>query len=121
MNYLLHFERPYAHAQHYLGFAEQSVQRRITRHRKGLGSPLVAAVVATNIPFVVARVWPDNSRSDERRLKNRGSSSRHCPICRGEISYDQAKAREGRLTRTLGRVARVISEVAHVSETATHA
>ena len=102
MNYLLHFEHRYAHAQHYLGFAERSVQRRITRHRKGLGSPLVAAVVSMNIPFVVARVWPTNSRADERRLKNRGSSSRHCPICRGEVTYEQAKACERSLTRTLG-------------------
>jgi len=104
MNYLLHFEQRYAHAQHYLGFAERSVQRRITRHRKGLGSPLMAAVVATKIGFVVSRIWPENSRTDERRLKRRGSASHLCPICRGEVTYDQARALEGKLTRTFGRV-----------------
>jgi hypothetical protein len=80
--YLLHFERPIAHAQHYLGFAESSVDDRITRHRSGNGARLVAEFVAHGIDFTVARIWPDGDRKFERRLKKQHNSRRHCPECK---------------------------------------
>jgi predicted GIY-YIG superfamily endonuclease len=35
--YLLHFDRPYKRARHYLGFAED-LERRLELHRAGRGS-----------------------------------------------------------------------------------
>ena len=40
--YLLHFERSYRHARHYIGFT-QNLEQRLAEHRAGRGSPLVAA------------------------------------------------------------------------------
>jgi hypothetical protein len=86
--YLLHFERPLHHASHYCGYVEDgpegaaaSVERRLSRHLRGGGSPLVAAVHRAGISVEVARVWPGASRGDERRLKRRKGAPRLCPIC----------------------------------------
>ena len=40
--YLLHFERSYHHARHYLGYTDD-LDGRLAAHRAGRGSPLVAA------------------------------------------------------------------------------
>ena len=36
--YLLHFERSYRHARHYIGFT-QNLEQRLEEHRAGRGSP----------------------------------------------------------------------------------
>jgi hypothetical protein len=78
--YLLHFARPYRHARHSLGFAED-LERRLAQHR---GARLVQVVLGAGIGFEVARTW-DGDRRLERRLKNqRNAPARLCPICRGE-------------------------------------
>jgi predicted GIY-YIG superfamily endonuclease len=81
MIYLLHFDRPYHHARHYLGYAE-NVERRVAEHRKGHASKLTAAVVAAGIGFRVVRTWPGN-RAEERRLKGKRSRrvALRCPVC----------------------------------------
>jgi len=38
--YLLHFERSYRHARHYIGFT-QNLEQRLEQHRAGRGSPLL--------------------------------------------------------------------------------
>ncbi|MEW6770040.1 MAG: endonuclease [Bacillota bacterium] len=83
MVYLLHFERAYKHARHYLGFVNgaESLEQRLKRHRRGDGAKLVKAVVQAGIGFELARVWPDGDRHLERQLKNRKESPRLCPIC----------------------------------------
>jgi hypothetical protein len=53
--YLIHFEQPYKSgrhpgARHYVGYSDD-IDRRIETHRKGHGSPLVAAVLAVGIDF----------------------------------------------------------------------
>ena len=86
--YLLHAERPYYHAQHYVGFCKRKsgkLEDRIDEHRRGQGSPLVRAWVAVGIGFVVARVWRGKqaTRRFERALKKGKNTRRlHCPICR---------------------------------------
>jgi len=79
--YLLHFSRPYHHAQHYLGFTEQGVDARLAVHRAGRGSPLVAAAIAAGIEVTVARTWPGASRKDKRYLHDLKAGRRLCPIC----------------------------------------
>ena len=80
--YLLHFERSYHHARHYLGYTDD-LDARVAAHRAGRGSPLVAAAVRDGIEFRVAATWPGD-RTEERRLhRYRNSPRRLCPICRG--------------------------------------
>jgi len=87
--YLLHFEQPYRPgrhpgAQHYVGYADD-IERRIQTHRKGHGSPLVAAVLAVGIDVRLVRTWPGADRRFERKLHNR-HGSRLClePECVSE-------------------------------------
>lgn len=92
MIYLVHFERPYKHAKHYLGYTNTSLKARFKRHlslaAKRRGSALMRAVIEAGIEFKVVRTWPGD-RIRERQLKNRGHS-RRCPICNGKVSYDTA-------------------------------
>jgi len=81
--YLLHFDRPYKHAKHYMGYAN-NLERRIERHVRGDGSKLVKAVVEAGIGFKVAKVW-EGTRELERYFKNKKNACKLCPICRGEI------------------------------------
>jgi predicted GIY-YIG superfamily endonuclease len=79
--YLLHFDRSYRHARHYLGYTE-NLEARLTAHRAGRGSPLVAAAVRDGTDFQLAATWPGD-RTKERRLhRYRNSPRRLCPICR---------------------------------------
>ena len=85
--YLLHFERPYKHARHYLGFAED-LERRLELHRAGRGARLVEVVVAAGIGFRLVRTW-EGDRTLERILKNRHNApARLCPLCRAERRGD---------------------------------
>lgn len=78
--YLLHFDRPYKHARHYIGWTPGDLNRRLRQHRNGTGARLMQVITAAGIDFVVARVW-DGGRNLERSLKNRGGASRACPLC----------------------------------------
>lgn len=77
--YLLHFDRPLQHAQHYLGFASR-LEARLEHHRNGTGARLMAVVRDAGIGFVLARTWAGD-RTLERQLKNRHMHRRLCPIC----------------------------------------
>lgn len=96
MLYLVHFEEPYCHARHYLGFVEQdtdmALETRLDYHRRGQGSRLLAVVTAAGIDWRVVRTWPGGTRSDERRLKGH-SSTRYCPECRGEAALTRGLLR----------------------------
>lgn len=84
MIYLLHFDRPYKHARHYLGYTQaESVDARVERHRSRNGARLIKVIMQEGIGFRVARTW-EGSRKLERRLKNRGGAARICPVCKTE-------------------------------------
>ncbi len=97
--YLLHFDEPYKHARHYLGYADDNkLHARIDEHynaTRGDGKCHRLVVVAKEhgISFTLARVWPGADRKKERSLKGR-SSTRYCPICRDE-RQQQREARHG--------------------------
>lgn len=79
--YLLHFDRPHHHAQHYVGHTDD-VQARIERHSKGNGARIVQRFAEIGIGFEVAMVWPDGDKKMEKRIKHRhGSIKDWCPIC----------------------------------------
>lgn len=77
--YLIHFDRPYKHAQHYLGWAKQ-LSARIAHHQDGTGANLLKFVRAAGIPFHMVRTWP-GTRTDERVLHNYKNSRGLCPVC----------------------------------------
>jgi predicted GIY-YIG superfamily endonuclease len=87
--YLIHFEEPFHHARHYIGFCEENLDQRMECHRRGDGAKLMRAVSKAGIPWKVVRTWPDGDRNFERKLKNRHKSQDFCPICK------EAKKRGG--------------------------
>jgi len=93
MIYLVHFERPFKHAKHYVGFTDVTLRERFKRHtsnaRLRRGSALMRAVLEAGIKFKVVKVW-DGDRNDERRVKIDGHSARRCPVCREEVTYAAA-------------------------------
>lgn len=91
--YLIHFDRPYKHARHYLGWAK-SLSLRLQHHENGTGARLLQVVKAEGIGWKLARVWVGN-RALEKRLKGHGSP-RYCPICaaNGSLTEDQSHGRQ---------------------------
>lgn len=80
--YVLHFDPPYLHAGHYIGFTEhEDVAQRLEEHLAGRGSPLIRAAVANGSRVEIAHVFVNGSRGFERRIKNMGSAARWCRLC----------------------------------------
>jgi predicted GIY-YIG superfamily endonuclease len=77
--YIIHFERPFWHAQHYIGYTA-NLPRRIEQHRNGTGAKLLRAITRRGIPWEVVRTWPGGP-AFERALKNRKKSRDLCPVC----------------------------------------
>lgn len=88
--YLLHFDQPYKHASHYLGYAS-NVKRRLEKHAKGLGARLLQVLIENGIGWQLVRTWSKGDRILERRLKRQKKSSRLCPICRAKLKDQQGK------------------------------
>ena len=86
MVYLIHFERPYRHAQHYLGSA-CDVDKRCKEHAAGTGARLMQVIGEAGIPWRVVRLW-DGGRLEERALKRRHSGRSLCPVCQSEVRHD---------------------------------
>jgi predicted GIY-YIG superfamily endonuclease len=77
--YLLHFDRPFGHARHYMGWAS-NLDGRLRHHRRGTGANLMRHVGRAGITWRLAATWKGATRNDERRMKNHGHA-RRCPIC----------------------------------------
>ncbi len=83
--YLIHFERNYRHARHYLGVASD-LEVRLEQHKRGRkagGARLMEVIKDAGIGWRVARTW-QGGRDLERRLKGWHNGSRLCPICKAE-------------------------------------
>jgi hypothetical protein len=99
--YLLHFDRPYHHARHYMGFTDD-LGTRIALHKAPTGRShhrLMQVIHAAGIGFVVSRIWPDGDRALERLLKRRKGAPRLCPLCRaarGGTNDRSTRRRAGR-------------------------
>ena len=76
--YLIHFNKPYRHARHYLGFTE-NLDKRITDHLCGMGARLMEVITNAKIEWKISRTW-QGDRKLERRLKN-AHGPHLCPEC----------------------------------------
>jgi predicted GIY-YIG superfamily endonuclease len=84
MVYLIHFDKPFGHAQHYIGYTD-NLKRRMHDHELGTrGAKLLKAVREAGINFAVVRTWPEGDRTFERKLHNYKKSSCLCPVCQEE-------------------------------------
>jgi predicted GIY-YIG superfamily endonuclease len=95
--YLLHFDQPYKHARHYVGWT-RNVKRRLAEHMAGRGVPLTIAARGAGITLVLARMWPGGP-ARERQIKRQGGHARHCPLC-GVTPRGLPRNRDGSLSRS---------------------
>ncbi len=78
--YLLHFDAQLGHAQHYIGWALDAMDR-VNGHLEGKGSAIVAALVGQGDSAELVRTW-DGDRNLERKLKDRKNARQLCPKCK---------------------------------------
>lgn len=81
--YLIHFSKPFGHAQHYAGVTNRDdIFERFDEHRAGRGARLCAKAVQAGIQLQLARVWANVERKFELKIKGRGLRA-ICPMCVG--------------------------------------
>jgi predicted GIY-YIG superfamily endonuclease len=88
--YLLHFDRPYKHARHYLGCTTRPIAVRLQEHASGNGARLVEVITQAGITWQLARIWRLHGPwaqgwAKERKLKSRHDSPGLCPICNPHV------------------------------------
>lgn len=86
--YLIHFEKPLHHAQHYMGFTED-LKQRLTQHAMGKGARLMEVIAEHGIEWKLARTWENGSRTMERQLKNQHNAPLLCPECSGKEAFNR--------------------------------
>jgi predicted GIY-YIG superfamily endonuclease len=84
--YLLHFDAPLEHTQHYTGSC-QDLAVRLDQHARGAAAQFTRRFAAAGIAFAVGAVWEYptqlEARRAERRVKKAGGA-RRCCICRAQ-------------------------------------
>lgn len=106
--YLLCFDRPLAHARHYLGWVHPgNLEQRLEEHRNGTsGAKLMAGLHRAGIGFTLIRTWQDVDRHEERRLKNyNGLGKRLCPRCMAAIREARQQQQQQQQTQAAGATA----------------
>jgi predicted GIY-YIG superfamily endonuclease len=78
--YILHFDSPYHHARHYVGYTKNT-DKRLAQHKAGSGARLMEVITQAGIGFQLAKVWKSKTRKFERYIKNSHNTARFCPIC----------------------------------------
>ena len=91
--YLIRLDEKLSRAQYYSGFTTQHPIDRLEEHRKGRGSKMLAAANAKGIEYHIVRVWENEDRNFERKLKNRRNHKKLCPIFtkKKELRYKYIK------------------------------
>jgi predicted GIY-YIG superfamily endonuclease len=100
--YLIHFNKAYRHARHYIGFTT-NLDKRITDHLCGMGARLMEVITNAGIEWRVARTWRGDRRL-ERRLKDWHNAALLCPLCSGKEAMSR-----GNFTRKIQRLVKHIS------------
>jgi len=83
--YLLHFDQPLSHAQHYLGSTAR-LYARLTEHAGGNGARLTQVLHEQHRGWIVAALFQPTDptktiRQLETETKRRHNSTKFCPIC----------------------------------------
>lgn len=84
--YLIHFETPNHHAEHYTGSC-RDLQRRLDLHRAGRGSALLAHLARAGKPWQLAALYTGPlkaARNAEAIIKAAHNGPRYCPLCSGQ-------------------------------------
>ncbi|GEP11803.1 endonuclease [Methylobacterium gnaphalii] len=84
--YVLHFDPPFAHARHYIGFTpDPTVARRVSEHMTcgPRGNPLVKAAIGAGCAVTLAHAFEGEvyGRDFERNLKARRTTRAWCACC----------------------------------------
>lgn len=83
--YVLHFDKPYKHAMHYIGYVDGdnqgAVNARMEDHKAGRGARLMDVITKAGIGFTIAWIYDNVDRKFERKLKNKGGAKKHCQMC----------------------------------------
>lgn len=87
--YLIHFDRPYKHAGHYLGYASD-LEKRLERHRKGRGARLLDVIQKEGIDWKVVRTWSPAGPVVEAELKRFHNNRALCPVCQSTYRMEKA-------------------------------
>lgn len=81
--YLLHFNSPIHHVQHYLGSTQAGrLEQRMFEHASGRGAALTAEAVKRGIGWSISASWITDGRELEQRLKRIRKYSRRCCVCK---------------------------------------
>jgi predicted GIY-YIG superfamily endonuclease len=92
--YLLHFARPLASGQHYVGWTSD-LPKRIRRHASGTGAVETSRFAAAGIPFAIAQIWTGRTTAFEQQVKRDGAPEQ-CPICQRqrdlELQWERGRA-----------------------------
>src|ERR1700733_10303740 len=94
--YMLHFDQPYRHARHYVGWTADLLDR-LDHHANGSGARLVAVIWQAGIGFTLVRIC-EGTRRTERAIKNAGGAVRYCPACTPHPRNGRWSAMPGDLT-----------------------
>lgn len=94
VSYLLHFDKKYKHAQHYLGWTTD-LEKRLREHRSGNHERcvLTATIHWHGIGWRLVRLW-NGPLSFEKVLKKRKNNPQLCPICNVNIQYDRRQLKK---------------------------
>lgn len=80
--YVLHFDPPFKHARHYVGWTDQEdIAARLDDHVKCRGSRLVKAAAAAGVKVEIAHVIVGADRNFERKIKRSTDVCRWCRLC----------------------------------------
>jgi len=88
--YLIHFDKKFGHAGHYLGYASD-FEKRMERHRAGRGSNLIKKIQEAGIGWQVVRKWENVGPQAEAELKRYHNNRRLCPLCAGQLAFERAE------------------------------
>ena len=83
--YVIHFDKPLAHASHYIG-SSVNISERLAVHRAGRGSPMLKAATERGIKWSLSHVmFCDDERQArhlEKKIKRHKHNRDYCPLCR---------------------------------------
>jgi predicted GIY-YIG superfamily endonuclease len=83
--YVIHFEKPLAHARHYTGWAEDLQARMADHFGHSNQAKLIRAVQRAGISYRLAAYWSPLTLHQERLIKRRKCTPRFCPACRPDL------------------------------------